>query len=430
MIVLFFCAALFLVIRNFSGGQGIFHLPNLFGVMALVYFLPQIISQLSLDSGLESGFDSYLAMGTVCLAGAYLGWNLALAKPVATKNRRPYSWSAYLRAAGAATAVALVFNLVLEMLRPSMEGIQQWYGPIVIVAFFAQLRIVSFAFSLALFLRARTVFTTGNLVVNLFLVMPSIILYARRTDLVGVAFAYLVVKWFVKRRMPPIHIMLPLFLLIFVLTFAVTEVRTYQYTHYIETGERLSILSPKLLSSIDFTVAAESGLSTSSDIRNGMRAISAVQASGEYTFGAAMWNRIVFQYVPASIFGSEAKESYMFDIKNLDDLAAEYSDYYWQLGTTPTGFATAFQDFWYLGSIYFFIMAYISGRIFKQALSGDIFSQVLYVPLVAMALVSLTHSISYFFVSLPFFWLTTMLAKQTFRSHGDRSNRAPLRHIV
>ncbi|MER9345060.1 hypothetical protein NKI41_30640 [Mesorhizobium sp. M0601] len=426
MIVVFCIAAIVLVLRNFNGGQGVFELPNLYGLMALVYFLPQIVVQLPNGSEPEAGFDAYLAMATACLIATYFGWHLAMRESLSRRNDGVYTRSGYFRGAAASTAIALVCNLVLEFLRPSMDGIQQWYGPIVIVAFFAQLRIVSFAFSLALFFRERTMFTTTNFVLNLCMVLPSVLLYARRTDLVGAAFAYVVVRWFVKRRIPPLHITIPLFISIFVVTFAITEIRTYQYLHYVATGERLSILSPQLLTSIDFSASASNGLSTSSDIRNGMRSIAAVQSTGSYSFGAALWNRVVFQYVPATVFGPSVKESFMFDIRSLDELASEYSDYYWQTGTTPTGFATAFQDFWYAGSLYFVLMAYLTGRTFKRALSGDIFSQVLYVPLVAMALVSLTHSISYFFVSYPFFWVSMAGVKRLFRRRGLGDGNRPL----
>ena len=78
---------------------------------------------------------------------------------------------------------------------------------------------------------------------------------------------------------------------------------------------------------------------------------------------------MVFNFVPAQLFGSEFKSSLEIPL-NERQFSVDYeSD--WVLGSTNTGMADAFASFWYFGALKFFVIAYLLGRIYRAAAAGN-----------------------------------------------------------
>lgn len=413
MIIPFAAISLLMIVNGRIRNGMHLQMPNLFGAMGLIYFVPQLL-QLMVDPILpEAGLDLYIFMGICSLLAAKMGWQASRAP--GPRKHLPTPLSTIRKATWTATILAASLVAIVEYLRPTMSGIQQWYGPIVIAVFFAQVKWLALAFSTALYLKLRTPTTIMLLVVNIAMCLVPAMLFARRTDLILIALTPLCFLWFERRRLPSLLFAAPALAALIVINFSVGDIRGMQALILNNSGRTASILSSDVLTNINFAQSVKAGFQSSTDIRNGVFAISAVEESGELTFGGALWNRIVFQYVPASLLGPTAKGELMVDQLSLNDLAAKVFAYSWNTGTTATGFATAFQDFWFLGAMYFYFMGRVMGRVFSRAEAGDVFSAAIYVPLLGMCLVSLTHAISYFYVSLPYFSLVIFLLRRATR---------------
>ncbi|MER9019310.1 hypothetical protein [Mesorhizobium sp. M0898] len=98
---------------------------------------------------------------------------------------------------------------------------------------------------------------------------------------------------------------------------------------------------------------------------------------GFHTWGAESWNRIVFQWIPAQIVGVEIKSSLMFDLGVANLLSNSYN-FGARTGATSTAMGLAYMEFGPLGIIFFIVVAYVMGRWWVRANSGDVWAMALY----------------------------------------------------
>jgi hypothetical protein len=179
------------------------------------------------------------------------------------------------------------------------------------------------------------------------------------------------------------------------------------------TGQQVSLLSPDLWSKIDVGQTLTSSVAKAPDFANALYIIDYRQKTLDLSWGSTVWNGLVFQYVPGQILGDAFKRS--LTIGDRGDIFAQIGRLYsfdYQVGTTATGFGSAFSDFWFFGAFYFFIMAAILKRFHIHATRGDLWSQILYLSLLPTALVALTHGHERFFVLIPFIYVVVLLLKR------------------
>jgi hypothetical protein len=143
-----------------------------------------------------------------------------------------------------------------------------------------------------------------------------------------------------------------------------------------------------------------SGTKTTSAILDGVPAecytmayqIHTTQLSGSYEYGLGIYNRLISYFVPRSIFGEEFKQALFLN----RDTADEGNTYNWTqtYGMVPTGPASAFVQFGYLGVLVFYYLARCMRRLFDEAVVHDrVKSQILYLLFLTPAISSLTNSI-------------------------------------
>jgi hypothetical protein len=134
------------------------------------------------------------------------------------------------------------------------------------------------------------------------------------------------------------------------------------------------------------------------ELTNAVTRVDAFGQSGRYDFGLALWNDMVFNYVPRQIVGQEFKQSLMF---SLPDVEYETLGYVGDSGTTWTGFANAFASFGYLGCLVFAFIGWAMGRIYNRACGDDLIAQVVYSLMLVNCGLVISHGTSFFFVPWP-----------------------------
>ena len=133
---------------------------------------------------------------------------------------------------------------------------------------------------------------------------------------------------------------------------------------------------------------------------------------GEYTFGASYYNEMVFRYVPGQLLGTDFKESLFIGERNV----VYRNGYQRPPGLTITGLADSFQQFSYLGFLFFFFLGGFFRHLWKLTITeGNLLVQILYMLCVIQALLSVTHSTVVFlpgiFFSYIALWGAALYAK-------------------
>ena len=117
------------------------------------------------------------------------------------------------------------------------------------------------------------------------------------------------------------------------------------------------------LNEIDFTEQFENSLEADavSELKNAASLIAATAATGYYEYGAGYWNAVVFRFVPAQFVGKETKEALMIQgaPRDFSDFIEQILGFAIPVGTTVTGLGDSFNQFGYLGCLFFAALGYL-----------------------------------------------------------------------
>jgi hypothetical protein len=379
--------------------------PTLVALVSAAWFAPQLIT-LAGESEIpvDAHFD-VAAQAILCTVSVFLGWKYGTSRPVpVTTKTIHFNVTALILPVFLLTVFAASMNILLERMAVQMAGISQWYGPIVIVAFFAQIRIVSLVLSLSMFLHQRTPMTITLLAANLLINIPVALISLRRTEMIDLAIAIVGALWFVRRWRVPLPFVLAGAMGMAVVVYSIGPLRAAQDQHFLRTGKTISLLNPEIWRSFDIFNTVGGSVAHAPDVRNAIWSTHLVNNTYAFSYGAVVWNGLVFQYVPAQIFGSAIKRDLMIDAGNLDSEYIFYNyGFNFQRGTTSTGIGSAYRDFGYFGFVYYLVMGFALARLFVHAMAGNLWMQAAYLSLVPFALTSITHGHDKFFVSWPLY---------------------------
>ena len=423
MIVIILIAVL-MVAQGLRSKAGYLHVPTLVAILFITWFVPQLLELGSDDTVPASGYTRLVIMAGGSLIAFWIGWYSTAATVSAypsTDLRR------LLPAAIGITLLSIGVNLLLNAYRPQMNGIQQWTGPITILAFFAQVRDIALALSLILFLRHRNRLTFVILLANLLVSIPIAFSLLRRAEIAGFGVSIICAFWFTRRQRLSLPILVMGILAFAVVVYTIGPLRGAARAIELTTGARPYLFDPSLWKNIDIAVVAKGSASKAVDLRNALYLIDYYADSFSYKLGGRIWNGFVQLYIPGQIVGQGFKDALFFERASAyQDIQAIYNFRYVD-GTTPTGLGAAFSDFGYLGVGYFFIMAKIMKRIFDRAEAGSIWSQISYMCFLPLVLLSMTHGHEKFFVSIPFLicviWIVRTFAKYRIVCRADPKRR-------
>lgn len=410
---LFVVLTIGIFLLEFVRPSGYLQLPFMFSAVCLGWVIPQVIA-IREDQIHEADLAVFNLMATLCLLMTLAGWRLALSRQNVASNRIPVRGSFDQRRMGRATALLTVIAIIAMgavAMRPLEERLSTMpTGPVTILLFIANIKVLSLGFSLILFLRRPIAGNVLLLSLNCLIYMPLVILYFRRASMAEFAQAIVIALWFARGYLVSRSVIAAGLIGATLLVFSTGKLRDLARG---SGDDEWTIPNITDIADIDFLsyFRTEGAVAAAPEVLNAVNLVRLADFGG-FTLGAETWNRFIFQFIPAQVVGDGLKASLMVNTALRERLLYEMNHNIVN-GSTYTGIGTAYLEFGLLGAIYFFVWAYILGRFWVHATKGDIWSQGLYISCLVPALITLTHHCGLFLNSLVFFLGTTILIKKT-----------------
>ncbi|MBJ3775929.1 hypothetical protein [Acuticoccus mangrovi] len=376
--------------------SGYMQLPTLIGAVFTLWVVPQLWQIRQWVGAYEIG--ALLTLYAFCLlslVAVLLGWRAGLqmgrggAMPANLLSGREVE-----RITVVITIVAAAMALAIGATDVDERMAHQWSGPLTILYFFGNLKVISLFLSISLFLKKKTHLTTALLAVNIGLYFPIIFIHFRRRGMLEAFTCAVLALWFVRRTLVPRFAIMCGLPLGMILVFAVGALRAAA-----RQDEAGNVTLPSLsdILAIDFwSYTPFATRATTPELYNAFTLVRLANELGEHTLGAISWNRFVFQWVPAQIVGADVKNALMFPIDPAERILAAF-DIPWRIGTMPTGMGEAYLEFGFLGALVFFAIALIMGRWWARAQRGGVGAATFYAAGLAPAVLTPAFYASYFF---------------------------------
>lgn len=375
----------FLQFPTLASGAWLFYLiPQAYGALKNPdKFPPAVLA----DHGLELA----LGMCILCLVFGWWGWvrgmgsNLSVTKYSNPSQRQIASLFLYgfsLCAMGLCAAW-LLSRLMGGFVAQFTDGAHysiEWAGTPVKYSFFIELIYPGLLFCLLAVLQRSS--AAKILILSAFSIYPicTVIFLGRRSLAVVLASFLLLSFFFVRRFVIKRWVLLCLLLLGgLVAAMAPAYRSTMAFTgnfkeslRNIDTGSTLgTLLRGEQYAEFDALVVG----------------CAFAQKTKRFDFGTIFYNGLVQTMVPRQFLGDEFKQSLFIDLYARDRQSTA-TTYAWEIpyGSNPTGILNAFQAFWFLGSLFYFGLAWWLSRVWRRAVAGSTFNQAAYILAVHPAL--------------------------------------------
>ncbi len=378
-----------MVLRHLKTRGRMYEFPFWAGALALGWFFPQAIGGcLNAVDYPEQAFSSGMLFATLCTLALWIGHEQAV-------NRRPSkrSWLELqfecrkLVWAGMVLCVlGFYFQWKLTSLPEEMLSETQWSGAPVKYLFLSSIFIFGFIILWLVYL-SRPKFMALRLLVfivpSLLLLFDLAVFHGRRAAMMNLVAYIFVSLWFVRR------IALPRWALVGGLVMGlilVNSIGIYRIALKIEGEEswpsRIN-KAARIQRSID---------KGRKEINNYIYLRQAVADEGQFDLGLKHWNGLVFNYVPAQLVGRGVKDALMLPLKdNSASIARERYGHAVGTGSTVTGYLDAFASFSWFGWIKFWVIGWMMGVLYRQAMAHCFLGQLLYVYMLTAAMHAISH---------------------------------------
>ena len=372
-----------LIVQGMRTPGKIYEFPFLAGATFLGFVLPQMPA-LANDPFLPPDAFTKTALFTIlCAAMCGIGWSAAR-RPVqgpywTFDERRLLGISAFLSLFGA------FFFYKISQLPDEMRLSSQMTGLPVAYLFFAALLTYGFAIAVFCFAKQRSWAALVIAAFDSLFYLDAIVFRSRRQVAIEFLLVIALAAWFQRGVAAPRVLALTG---IFAGSLALVSTGAYREIAGEETGPSWSKVSTiDVLGNFDELL--ELG---GPEMRNAVLRIHAVDRSMAFDYGMFHWNAFVSNYVPTHLLGREFKESLLIPFEGQVD-----SEYDPPTGSTETGMADAFASFWYFGALKFFLISYLLGRMYRTALAGSLFFQLLYALSMSSSMLTITHHTQFMF---------------------------------
>jgi len=379
---------------------GGFIVPPLFGLLRVHYFPDWAV-------------ERYIFMCILCLLMCWLGDSCARGRPRPESEVVVYdslSWLVGATLLTLAGGVAYVRNRALFQM-----GFDMSTGVTVAMHFFVILLHYGFIMALVYFLSTKNPYGFVLMCLGSLQYLDRMVFFGARGDTIQFAFIVAGAVWFVLGKALPRVVVLTG---IIAASLAIVSVGAYRSVAVTTTGQRDWSKLTEVDPVEEFQKAASEG---SSETVSGIYLMAASATDHAFDFGLYHWNALVFNYVPAQVFGAAFKQSLFLPLPNLVEISQMEYGFVPPTGSTVTGMVDCFTSLGYLGCLKFFIIAYVMQRLYRHAIGGNIIAQSIYLYMMSMALESITHDTQWFlspWVHMTFFWVPFMLYS---RWAGQRS---------
>ncbi len=370
--------------------EGILSLPFLVGGTMLAMYGPQLLA-LSADPTLPShGVDRLILITTGCI--------LALTWGYQSPNRCKLSFRApsddELELTAWFVSLVGVFGLILLSRVPDAErAIRSPTGIIVIIDFLAKNLQIGFGIAALCWLRRRTPATWTILLLDSVFILYRLVVVSKRTVVVETAIAIAVALWLTRRKRTPTWLGVAAIPFMFVIIAFGNQYREATSDGLGQYGA-LEIALPRrlaaareVMSDLDFRKTLR--VVGCYELRNAVMDIEAKTRTRDFTYLKLEYNQTVRIFLPRSVFG-EWRDAFMFELP--DDAYRVYG-YVRKRGTPPTGMATSYLGFWYLGIFEFWVIGFFVASLMSRAEAGSMFAMCIWPHLLMRSMLSVTHAV-------------------------------------
>lgn len=359
-------------------------------------------------------FERYTLICILCLAMCWLGD--ACARRYSRPRARSVRYDSRRWLLGSAVLVLLGGLAYLKSRALFKAEFDMSTGLPTALSFFVSLLRYGFVMALLHFLYTGNRYSLYIACVAAAYYLDRTIFFGRRLDAVEFGFVILGTVWFAwKKRLPRVAVPVG----IVVATLCVASTGAYRAVVVSATGQRdwSSLRDVNIIE--EFRKATAEG---SSETLSGIYLTATSAACRAFDLGLYHWNCLVFDYVPAQIFGAARKGALYAPVVDLIEMAQKEYGFVPSTGTTLTGMVDCYNSFWYLGCLEFFLIGYGMQWLYLRAAGGSMMAQAIYVYMVTQALHAITHSTTWFvrpWVHMLFFWFPVMLyARMSRQAHA------------
>jgi hypothetical protein len=374
-----------------------FEFPAFMTFAFAAFILPQAISLVRFPGEVEvRSVTAVLIMSVLCLVCGWLGY---FARPNATLlnwTARPVDMARLFHVGLAFSAISFLFQRALGSIDVQYAESGGMTGAGTILLFFQQLCYPGFAICLFCAVRRPTVI---NVVASIVGVLPLLqaVLIARREGTAQLALILVMAFFFQRKWIPPRWV------------FAVGLIGAMLLIPATGTYRRLSSeMGVSAVREIDYWDNFKRYVNEESpilELRNGAAVIEATRFTGDYQWGAAYWNHLVFRFVPAQIVGKRFKDWLSIgQASDFTERAVLVTGYELPPGSTVTGMGDTYQQFNWFGCLFFALMAVVFKSLWQAAQRPEaVFAQLLYVLSCTSAMRAVTHWTQDFLPGLLYF---------------------------
>ncbi|MER9200800.1 hypothetical protein NKH74_16505 [Mesorhizobium sp. M0933] len=368
------------LIGGLAQPYGYLKLPPLCAAVYACWVLPQLWAlqrQIgNSDAVYISMFNLFLA---ACLFSVHIGWRWGTRSEAYQISRAPVPVSASPKDLGRVTCLVtlVAWSMWIAMGMRSLDERNEtmWTGPLTILYFFFNIKVLSMFISTYMLLKFRSRMSIVLFLLNLALYFPLVLIYFRRRAMLELFVSISLGFWFARRAvLPRVAVLLgmPVGALI---VFAVGALRGLARGDGTSEWRMPSLAE---IASVDFwSFTPFASDQQAPELTNAFYLMRLSSELGYHTWGAHSWDKIVFQWVPAQIVGQSLKDALMIDL-DLTRTLADTLNYSTPTGSTSTAMGLAYLEFGPLGVLFFISTAYVLGKWWVRANSGNVWAMALY----------------------------------------------------
>jgi hypothetical protein len=423
----FYLGLLFIICFGLIGwgmlkSERIYQFPFYMGAIFVPFILPQAVSLVYYNSGVVTvaGLQNVLIVSCLCVAMCGIGFypkaNVKFIRAI-QKLEFQLDNKKLLIAGVIVSIIGSICQYITLVINADYAASGGWTGPITIVYFFGQIYYVGLAILIQSFVRKMSFSKAMILALTLAPVLFRIIINGRRSPTAGLLVLIGATLFFERKILPPRLLVLGTVISAVVLI-PIFGLLRFGFWEQLFSGQ---LTVAQLQRALDGVLSGKV-----LELRNAAVVIEYVNQKDIYGLGSGYWNSLVFQFIPAQIFGKLFKDSLYIQTglsgSDFQQSLAYYFSYSFSIGTTPTGIGDSFMEFGYFGCFLFGLLAYFFKNLWVSATyyKGS-FSRIIYVSIISCSHWMVTHGTYTFFASNLVFQGLVLIAIRRFASSKQYS---------
>jgi hypothetical protein len=369
----------------------IYEYPFFMAAVMAAFILPQAYSLCRFPGGVRTAeIEDILLICSLCLwccaAGYYF---FKPSKFIVGTFSQPVNESRLFHVGWLFTIIGLASLLLIPKSRVEFASRGGLTGIATIYIFFSALAVCGFAIFLQLIRSHLSVLNLVGLLASA--LSPVLAVFAGRREPAAIFVLIILLTGYFKTRKPPKRIAVFAGLVFAMLAIPATGI----YRTLWQEGELRRIDELDLVANFKDFIDKESIL----ELRNGAAVVESTRVRNQYAWGAGHWNQMVIRFVPAQIVGTSTKNALLIGTTMDKIYASELAtNYEVPPGSTLTGMGDSYEQFGWLGCLFFALVGIMFRSIWVTALQPQaVFAQLFYILICTSAMRAITHQTVDFF---------------------------------